>query len=199
MTDDKLPDDNNALPAVDETNPWQTLDSEVRYDNPWIQVIHHNVLNPSGNPGIYGKVHFKNRAIAILPLDKDYNTWLVGQYRFTVSAYSWEIPEGGGPEDTDPLQAAKRELLEETGIVAKQWIPLLELHLSNSVSDELAIGYIAQDLHFEAAQPEDSEDLKVIKRPFDDVLQMAMDGRISDALAVACVLKAARLIDAGKI
>ena len=145
------------------------------------------------------KVHFKNRAIAILPLDKDYNTWLVGQYRFTVSAYSWEIPEGGGPEDTDPLQAAKRELLEETGIVAKQWTPLLELHLSNSVSDELAIGYIAQDLKFEAAQPEDSEDLTVVKRPFDDVLQMAMDGRISDALAVACVLKAARLIDAGKI
>ena len=199
MTDDKLPDDNNALPAVDETNPWQTLDSEVRYDNPWIRVIHHDVLNPSGNPGIYGKVHFKNRAIAILPLDKDYNTWLVGQYRFTVSAYSWEIPEGGGPEDTDPLQAAKRELLEETGIVAKQWTPLLELHLSNSVSDELAIGYIAQDLKFEAAQPEDSEDLTVVKRPFDDVLQMAMDGRISDALAVACVLKAARLIDAGKI
>ena len=199
MTDDKLPNDNNALPAVDETNPWQTLDSEVRYDNPWIRVIHHDVLNPSGNPGIYGKVHFKNRAIAILPLDKDYNTWLVGQYRFTVSAYSWEIPEGGGPEDTDPLQAAKRELLEETGIVAKQWTPLLELHLSNSVSDELAIGYIAQDLKFEAAQPEDSEDLTVVKRPFDDVLQMAMDGRISDALAVACVLKAARLIDAGKI
>jgi len=199
MTDRKIPDNNSVLPVVDEANPWQTLDSEVRYDNPWIQVIHHNVLNPSGNPGIYGKVHFKNRAIAILPFDKDYNTWLVGQYRFTLNAYSWEIPEGGGPEKSDSLQAAKRELLEETGIVARQWTPLLELHLSNSVSDELAIGYIAQDLQFEAAQPEDSEDLTVVKVPFDDVLQMAMDGRISDALAVACVLKAARLIDAGQL
>ena len=189
----------SALPAVNEANPWQTLDSEVRYENPWLQVIHHNVLNPSGNPGIYGKVHFKNRAIAILPFDSDYNTWLVGQYRFTLSAYSWEIPEGGGPEESDPLQAAQRELLEETGIVAKQWTQLLELHLSNSVSDELAIGYIAQDLQFEDAQPEDSEDLTVAKLPFDEVLQMSMDGRITDALAVACILKAARLIDAGDI
>ena len=90
-------------------------------------------------------------------------------------------------------------MLEETGIVAKQWTPLLELHLSNSVSDELAIGYIAQDLQFEDAQPEDSEDLTVAKLPFDEVLQMSMDGRITDALAVACILKAARLIDAGDI
>ncbi|MEM6723516.1 MAG: NUDIX hydrolase, partial [Bacteroidota bacterium] len=102
-------------------NPWTKLSEALQYDNPWIRITEHQVLNPNGNPGIYGVVHFKNVAIGIVPLDEEYNTWLVGQYRYTLEQYSWEIPEGGGPLGTDPLKSAKRELLEETGITAKEW------------------------------------------------------------------------------
>ncbi|WP_341867692.1 NUDIX hydrolase [Pedobacter jejuensis] len=104
---------------MEETNPWQTLHSEIKYDNNWIQLTEHQVINPSGGDGIYGEVHFKNLAIGILPLDENYNTWLVGQYRYPLKAYSWEIPEGGGPLGSDPLDSARRELLEETGLSAE--------------------------------------------------------------------------------
>ena len=96
-------------------NPWQILSAKQIYDNKWINVTEYDVINPGGGKGIYGKVHFKNLAIGIVVLDENLNTFLVGQYRFTLSEYSWEIPEGGGALDTDPLESAKRELLEETG------------------------------------------------------------------------------------
>ena len=97
----------------DVKNPWTTLSGEVKYDNPWITVTEFQVINPSGGRGIYGKVHFKNRAIGIIPLDKELNTWLVGQYRYTLDAWHWEIPEGGGPLERSPLESAQRELQEE--------------------------------------------------------------------------------------
>ena len=132
-------------------------------------------------------------------MDKDYNTWLVGQYRYTLEQYSWEIPEGGGMIGVDPLDSAKRELLEETGISATKWTKILDLHLSNSVSDEAGIGYIAQGLTFGEAEPEDTEDLVVKKVPFETVFQMTMDGKITCALAVPIILKAKILIDRGEI
>jgi len=180
-------------------NPWQTINTEIRYDNPWISVTHNEVINPAGNDGIYGKVHFKNKAIAILPLDQDNNTWLVGQYRYTVDTYSWEIPEGGCTDNSTPLEAAQRELLEETGIIANRWTELLYGHMSNSVSDEEAYGFIAQDLKFTDAQPEETEDLARIKLPFDEALEMALNGKITDIFAVTCLLKAAHLLDRGVI
>ena len=116
------------------------------------------MINPSGGNGIYGKVHFKNIAVGVIPLDEDWNTWLVGQYRFPLDQYSWEIPEGGGGMDEDPLEAAKRELLEETGLVAKEWTKILTMHLSNSVSDELAVIYLARELEQkDRLQPEETE------------------------------------------
>lgn len=178
-------------------NPWKTLDTQTVYENAWIKVDHNNVINPSGNPGIYGVVHFKNSAIAIIPLDQDNNTWLVGQYRYTLKEYSWEIPEGGGSKDQAPLAAAKRELLEETGITAETWLPAGKLHLSNSVTDEEAFIFIAKDLHFGQSQPEDTEDLKVKKVPFEEVVKMVMDGRITDGLAVAAILKVKMMMDQG--
>ena len=180
-------------------NPWQTMSTETRYDNPWISVTHNKVINPAGKDGIYGKVHFKNKAIAILPLDQDNNTWLVGQYRYTVDTYSWEIPEGGCTDNSTPLEAAQRELLEETGIIANHWTQLLYGHMSNSVSDEEAYGFIAQDLKFTDAQPEETEDLARIKLPFDEALEMALNGKITDIFAVTCLLKAAHLLDRGVI
>eukprot|EP00456_Euglypha_rotunda_P062786 TRINITY_DN52982_c0_g1_i2.p2 TRINITY_DN52982_c0_g1~~TRINITY_DN52982_c0_g1_i2.p2 ORF type:complete len:115 (-),score=20.53 TRINITY_DN52982_c0_g1_i2:10-303(-) len=78
-----------------EHNPWTINGVRDIYSNPWISVTEYDVLNPAGNKGIYGKVHFKNRAVGVVVLDAEMNTWLVGQYRFTLDAYSWEIPEIG--------------------------------------------------------------------------------------------------------
>ena len=180
-------------------NPWTTNTINEIYDNPWIQVTHREVTNPSGNPGIYGMVHFKNLAIGILPLDKDYNTWIVGQYRYTLETYSWEIPEGGGLIGVDPIESAQRELVEETGITANKWTKLLDLHTSNSVTDEAAISYIAQDLSFGEAEPEDTEELVIKKLPFEEVFQMVMRGEITDGIAMASILKAKILIDRGEL
>ena len=119
-----------------ETNPWQIVAEKNIYDNKWINVKEYDVINPSGGNGIYGKVHFKNHAIGIVPLDEQYNTWLVGQFRFATNNYSWEIPEGGGLLNEHPLAAAQRELLEETGLKADRWREVLQMHLSNSVTDE---------------------------------------------------------------
>jgi len=179
----------NAGPD-DSPNPWQTLSARIAYDNPWIQVSHREVTNPAGGPGIYGVVHFKNTAIGILPLDEQLNTWLVGQYRYTLERYSWEIPEGGCPIGTPLLDAAKRELVEETGISAQIWTPLLDMHLSNSVTDEYGLVYIAQGLSFGAAHPEETEDLRVRKLPLAEAVEMVLRGDITDALSMATLLKA---------
>jgi len=178
-------------------NPWQTLKVKEVYDNPWIKITHRDVLNPSGNPGIYGVVHFKNLAIGIVPLDKDLNTWLVGQYRYTLNQYSWEIPEGGGIHGTPPLDSAKRELLEETGITAKKWTKILDLHTSNSVTDEVGLAYVAQDLTFGTAEPEDTEDLLIKKLPFSQAVDMVMNGEITDALAMVSILKVELMLQKG--
>ncbi|RCH54576.1 DNA mismatch repair protein MutT [Mucilaginibacter hurinus] len=172
-----------------EDNPWQIISQKEEYDNPWINVTEYQVINPAGNPGIYGKVHFKNLAIGIIPLDTDLNTYIVGQYRFPTDQYSWEIPEGGGPIGIDPLDSAKRELLEETGLVASEWTELLRMHLSNSVSDELAIIYLAKNLEQHQAQPEETEQLVIKKLPFEDVYQMVCRGEITDSMSVAGILK----------
>ena len=180
-------------------NPWTTKKVKTVYENPWIKVSHEEVLNPSGKEGIYGVVHFKNIAIAIIPLDKNNNTWLVGQYRYPLKAYSWEVPEGGGLIHTDPLESAKRELLEETGITAKKWTKIADMALSNSVSDELGLTYLAQDLSFGEAQPEETEQLKIKKLPFDEIVEMAMNGQITDALSLVSIMKLKLLKDRGEI
>ena len=177
-------------PQPDQTpNPWTTLTERTAYENPWIRVSHRDVLNPAGGPGIYGVVQFKNTAIGILPLDDEGYTWLVGQYRYTLGRYSWEIPEGGGPLGTSDLASAQRELLEETGITAHRWTPLLEMHLSNSVTDEYGLVYLAQDLSFGESQPEDTEQLHIRRVPFSEAFRMVMQGEITDALSMAAILK----------
>jgi ADP-ribose pyrophosphatase len=174
---------------MEENNPWTTLERKEVYDNNWINVNEHQVLNPSGGPGIYGVVHFKNTAIGVLPLDEDNNTWLVGQYRYPMQAYSWEIPEGGGALGIDPLIGAKRELLEETGLVATDWTEIQRMYLSNSVSDEMAVIYVARGLTMTEAEPEETEQLIVKKLPFEEAFEMVMDGRITDSMSIAAILK----------
>ena len=170
-------------------NPWQVRSSEVRYSNPWIEVTHHEVVTPTSTPGIYGVVHFRHLAIGILPIDGDGNTWLVGQYRFPLGRYSWEIPEGGGELGTDPVASAQRELKEETGIQAATWRELMELDLSNSVTDEHAHIFLATGLTLGDAQPEETEVLNVRKLPFEEACAMALDGRITDVMSVAAILR----------
>lgn len=171
-------------------NPWTLLKEQEVYDSPWISLAHHDVLNPAGKPGIYSVVHFKKFAIGILPLDEQYNTWIVGQYRYPLHTYSWEIPEGGGARDVDPIESAKRELLEECGIIANKWTFIQHLQLSNSATDEVAYLYIAQDLSFTQSQPDEDEQLHVQKVSFDELYERVMKGDIVDSLTVTAVLRA---------
>lgn len=175
-------------------NPWTTLSGALKYDNPWITVTEYQVINPSGGRGIYGKVHFKNKAIGIIPVDKDLNTWLVGQYRYTLNQWHWEIPEGGGPLTDAPVESAKRELREETGLTALSWSEVVHLHTSNSVTDEEGHIFLAEDLEEgDSALEETEADLKVWKLPLKDALQMVLDGKITDSMSVMGILKVARM------
>ncbi|AMQ57225.1 NUDIX domain-containing protein [Algoriphagus sanaruensis] len=175
-------------------NPWKTLSKKPIYENPWIRVEEHQVITPAGKEGIYGKVHFKNRAMAIIPIDYEGYTWLVGQYRYTLDEYSWEIPMGGGPNDLDLLESAKRELKEETGLLANKWTELLKIHTSNSVTDEWGLIYLAEDLTQGETEFEETEQLLIKKLPFQEALEMVMSGQITDSISVAGLLKAARIL-----
>jgi 8-oxo-dGTP pyrophosphatase MutT (NUDIX family) len=180
-------------------NPWKILDQKKIYENPWIELTEFQVINPSGGNGIYGKVHFKHIAVGVIPLDENWNSWLVGQYRFTLNHYSWEIPEGGVKMDEDPLEAAKRELLEETGLHATTWTKILTMHLSNSVTDEWAVIYLAQGLEQQQANPDETEELAVKKVPFDEMVRMVETGVITDAMAVAAIQKIQLMVYQGKL
>lgn len=175
------------------------MKQEVRYDTPWISVTHHDIIDPSGRQGIYGTVHFKNLAIGVVPLDEEMNTWIVGQYRYPIEAYSWEIPEGGGTRDVPPLDSAKRELREEAGIEAERWQEILRMDLSNSASDEHAILYVAQGLTFHAPQPDHDEELELKKLPFEDLYAMVQRGEVLDSLTVAAVLKVKLMLLEGSL
>jgi 8-oxo-dGTP pyrophosphatase MutT (NUDIX family) len=179
--------------------PWTTLSETPAYETPWIAVTHHEVIDPGGKQGVYGVIHFKNLAVGIVPLDDKGNTWIVGQYRYPLEAYSWEIPEGGGKRDVNPLESAKRELREETGIEAARWTNVLEMDLSNSASDEQAIIFVAQGLTLHAPQPDHDEELEQRKLPFAELYEMVQRGEVRDSLTVAAVLKVRLMLLEGRL
>ncbi len=172
---------------MEDFNPWKTLSEKVVYDNAWIRVHEDNVIRPDGAPGIYGVVEYKNKAIGILPIDDEQHVYLVGQYRYPLGSYSWEIPEGGCPLGEEPLEAARRELKEETGLTAANWQLLGTAHLSNSVSDEEAFWYLATGLTQGEAQPDGTEELSHKRVPFEEALHMVASGEITDSLSILAI------------
>jgi ADP-ribose pyrophosphatase len=183
------------------SGPWTRTSRRTAYENAWITIWHDEVTRPDGNPGVYGVVHFANLAAGVLVLDADDRVLLVGQDRYALDAYSWEIPEGGVPAGETALEGARRELVEETGVVADEWRELARVHLSNSVSDELAVLFLATGLTHGIATPDGTEDLAIRWLPFEEVLAMTLDGRLTDAMTVVAVerlaLQRARGGDAG--
>lgn len=169
--------------------PWRRTSSTRVYDNPWIEVLHDEVLTPAGSAGIYGRVNFKNIAVGCIPVDEEGHTWLVRQYRYSLDEASWEIPMGGVPKGADTLAGAKRELEEETGLLAADWQQILRLHTSNSVTDEVGYVFVARRLSEGQQQLEDTEDITVSRLPLSEVWDMVLDGRITDAMSVAGLLR----------
>ena len=187
--------DNNNKPVT--IGPWQRKSRAQVYENPWINLTHEEVITPAGSEGIYGKVHFKNRAIGIIPLDKNHNTVLVGQYRYALDEYSWEIPMGGGPLHEDPLQCAQRELKEETGLYGGDWQQLFKLHTSNSVTDEEGYVFLARDLMQGEQALEDTEKDLVLKHlPFSEAINLLEQGGITDVISIAGLLAVEKMINA---
>lgn len=181
--------------------PWRRGEAKLVFENPWIALTEHAAVAPTGAPATYGLVGFKNLALAILPIHDDGSVVLVGQHRFPFGDYSWEIPEGGGPKGEDPLEGAKRELAEEAGLAAAEWREILRMQLSNSVTDELAIGFLAtglapaQDVH----HADDTEDIAQVRVPFREALGAVNDGYIRDALTVAMLLRAYHMAREGQL
>ena len=184
---------------MERFGPWTRRAVVQSYDNAWISVEHHDVLTPAGRAGVYGVVHFKNLAIGIIPLDDERHTWIVGQYRYPHRHYSWEIPEGGGPLGTDPLLSAQRELAEEVGLAANRWDLILEMDLSNSVTDERCLIYVARGLQPCSRCPDETEELAVRRLPFDELHAGVIAGQYRDSLTIAGVLKCKYLLDGNQL
>ena len=174
---------------IDEANPWKTNSSREIYSNPWIKVREDKVTTPANTDGIYSVVEFQNSAVGIVPLDSAGYTWLVGQWRYPLQEYSWEIIEGGCPINEEPLDCAIRELKEEAGLVAQNYQEILNMSLSNSSTDDRATVYLATDIEIGEAEPEETEDLKLIRLPLSEAIEYAMTGKIHDAISVAALLK----------
>jgi 8-oxo-dGTP pyrophosphatase MutT (NUDIX family) len=176
--------DQSDSEVANRIGPWTRRSRTVAYENPWVTVWHDEVARPDGSPGIYGVVHFANLAAGAVVLDDDDRVLLVGQHRYTLDTYSWEIPEGGVPAGESALDGARRELREETGVEADGWREIVRFHLSNSISDEAGVLFAARATSHGVASPEPSEALAIRWLAFDEALAMTTDGRITDAMTI---------------
>ncbi|MDP9483667.1 MAG: NUDIX hydrolase [Chloroflexota bacterium] len=188
-----MSDPDASAAAREPASPWRRHARTIAYDNAWIQVLHDEVTRPDGQPGIYGVVHFRNRAVGVVAVDDQDRVVLVGQHRYTMDHYSWEIPEGGVPIDEDPLDGARRELREETGLEAVAWRLIGQIELSNSITDETGLFYLATGLTQGEAAPEATEDLRLRWVQFTEIPAMIDRGELPDALTQLALERVARL------
>lgn len=174
----------------EDANPWIVKGVTRPFENDWFRLDAHAVIHPGGAEGDYTVIRPRRLAVGVLPIDAAGNVHLVGQWRFPLGRYSWEMPEGGAEPDEDALDCARRELEEETGLSAGTYLRVLEMDLSNSLTDETATVFIATDLKPGRPQPEAVEVLRHRRAPFMDALSRAADGRIRDAMTVAALFRA---------
>jgi 8-oxo-dGTP pyrophosphatase MutT (NUDIX family) len=185
------PEERSDRPDDPEASPWIRHSRRTVYENPWITVVEDEVTRPDGAPGIYGVVRFPGRAIGVVAIDAADRVVLIGQYRYTLDRYSWEIPEGAAAPDEEPLVAAVRELAEETGFRARDWEEIARAHTSNSVTDEEAVLFLATGLEDGQAAPEGTELLQVRLVPFDEAIGLVVSGEITDAMSVLALQRIA--------
>jgi 8-oxo-dGTP pyrophosphatase MutT (NUDIX family) len=176
--------------TTDDTSHWTTIGGREVYVNPWLRLREDHVIRPDGKPGIYGVVEFKNYALGVVAVTDTLETFLVGQWRYTLGRYSWELPEGGGAKHLTPLESIQRELKEETGIVASEWIDLGPFDLSNSVTDETGRVFLARGLTVGESEPDGDEVLAVRRVPLTEAQRMCLDGRITDAVSIIGIFRA---------
>jgi 8-oxo-dGTP pyrophosphatase MutT (NUDIX family) len=183
----------------EKIGPWTRISSRAIYENPWIRVREDQILRPDGSPGIYGVVEFRNLAVGVVPVDQYGRVILVGQYRYPLRVYSWEIPEGGCPKEEDtPLESAARELREETGFTAGRWDYLGCLALSNSVSDEVGHLFLARELTPGASHPEPSEELRLKTLDLELAHRMVLEGELTESMTVAGLVRARHFLEREK-
>jgi 8-oxo-dGTP pyrophosphatase MutT (NUDIX family) len=182
-----------------EGPPWTKGEAREVYANPWLKVAEFDAVAPTGKPALYGVVNFQSEAIGILPLHDDGTVTLVGQHRFVSGGYSWELPEGGSPLGSDPLESAKRELAEEAGLGAREWRQILAFELSNSVTDERGFGYLATGLYPMAGTPDETEIIRLARAPFREALDAALAGHMTDMITVALLLRAYHMAREGNL
>lgn len=179
---------------MSEYNPWKTVSQRLVHENPWFRVREDDVIRPDSKPGKYFVVETRI-ATGVVALTAKHEIYLVGQYRYPVDEYSWEIPEGGTEMGEDALSAAKRELREEAGLLAKNWQPLGdEFHLTNCISSEVGQLFLAQDLEQVASEPDATEILQVRCLPFQEALKMVTKGEIKDSITIIALYRAAFLL-----
>jgi 8-oxo-dGTP pyrophosphatase MutT (NUDIX family) len=178
---------------------WKSGEGRVRFENPWLKLVEYDAVAPTGHQTHYGVVRFRTRAVGVLPLHGDGTVTLVGQQRFPLGNYSWEMPEGGVPFAEDPLDGARRELREEVGLVAADWREILRMELSNSTTDEQAVCFLARDFSETATDPDETERLDVVRVPFRTLLAEVVAGRVRDSMTVAAVLRAYHMAREGEL
>ncbi|MGH2630507.1 MAG: NUDIX domain-containing protein [Actinomycetota bacterium] len=179
------------IPPDDSRSPWTRTSRSLAYENAWIQVFHDEVVRPDGQPGVYGVVHPRTHAVGVVAIDEHDRVLLVGQYRYTLGRYSWEIPEGGVPIGDDPLEGARRELAEETGYRASSWQELMRFSLANSATDETGALYLASDLTEGEPAPDETEELAVRWMPFEEAVDRVRSGELFDSMTQMGILRVA--------
>ncbi len=174
-------------------NPWTTLSSRTAYQNAWIRVREDEVIRPDGGRGIYGVVEVRP-SVGVVALNERDEIALVGQWRYTVNDWSWEIPRGGShPGETDLLEVAKRELAEEAGVRAEHWQEIGRVDNANGVNKDSQTFFFAKGLSETQRHQDPEEEITVAWKPFGEAVEMAMDGRITEVDSVAAILKVARM------